>query len=335
MEPTPSTDLLVRAAAPAAVTVRSGIPECLHHGVGTAVRSGATGTAAETIACLGDPTAVTLPRSALKLLHAVAFLDHGLDVDDELLAVLCASHSGEPGHLEVVRRLLARAGLSEADLRNTPTLPIDEEAAFRWRSEGGGPSRLRQNCSGNHAGTLATCVAAGWPTEGYTETDHPVQQAIATTVARLAGWVDERVAVDGCGAPAFATTVHGLALAYARLAGASVGTPEARVVAAVTAYPWLVAGTGRRNTQLMRAVPGLVAKDGADGVLAAGFRDDDGAGVGIAVKVLDGAERPRGAVLAEGLRRAGRHVGTDTPGVAEPVLGHGRPVGEVLALPWS
>lgn len=340
---TTSTDVpddaaaLVAAAAPAAVTVRSGITECLHHGVAAVVRLDHPAASPQEVAALGDATAVTLPRSALKLLHAVAFLEHGLAVDDELLAILCASHSGEPEHLQVVRRLLAHAGLSEADLRNTPDLPIDAEAAYSWRAHGGTAASITQNCSGNHAGMLATCVVAGWRTEGYHEPEHPVQRAIAATVARLAGRVDERVAVDGCGAPAFATTVHGLARAYAALAAAPDGSPEARVLRAVRANPWLVGGSGRRNTRLMRALPPVAIKDGADGVVAAALADPAGGsgGLGVAVKVLDGSERARGVVLAEGLRRAGLDVPGTTPGVSDDVLGHGVAVGRVVGLPWS
>lgn len=333
----PGTTALVRSAAPAAVTVRSGFGECLHHGVAAVVAVDGPASPGRTVQALGDPEVATLPRSALKLLHAVAFLENGLDVDDDMLALVCASHSGEPDHLQVVRRLLARAGLGEADLANTPDLPLDAEASHAWRRDGGSATSLTQNCSGNHAGMLATAVAAGWATEGYTEAEHPVQRAIAATLGRLAGWVSPRVPVDGCGAPAFATTVTGLARAYALLAQAPPGTPEHRVMTVVTAHPWLVGGTGRRNTRLMRALPGVAVKDGADGVIAAAFRaaGGSGEGVGVAVKVLDGADRGRGVVLAEGLRRAGLDVPVDTPGVTDPVLGHGEPVGAVVALPWG
>ena len=329
---------VVAAARPAAVTVRSGVVECLHHGVGASVRLDAgarDGDPGQVVAALGDPGLVVLPRSALKLLHAVAFLEAGLDVDDELLAITCASHSGEPGHLAVVRRLLAHAGLDEGQLEGTRDLPLDDEAAFAWRTAGGSATSLTQNCSGNHAGMLAASVAAGWATEGYTRAEHPVQQAIATTTARLAGSVSPDVAVDGCGAPAFGTTVAGLARAYAALACGAPGTPEARVRDAVLAHPWLVGGTGRRNTLLMAALPGVAVKDGADGVIACGWTDGSGAGVGVAVKVLDGADRGRGVLLAEGMRRAGLDVPPATPGVTAPVLGHGDPVGAVVALPWA
>lgn len=317
---------IAAAARPAAFTVRSGRVESLHHGTGVAVDAeGAV------VAVLGDPDVVVLPRSALKLLHAVALLEAGLDVDGELLAVVCGSHSAEPGHLDVVRRLLAHAGLDESDLDNTPDLPIDEQAARTWLQQHGGPSRLTQNCSGNHAGMLAACVAAGWPTEGYTRADHPVQQAIGVTVGRLAGWVAPRAAVDGCGAPAFAVRLSGLARAFAAIVEAPAGTAEARVYAAITGSPWHVGGTGRLNTLLMQRVTGLVAKDGAEGVMAAAL---PGHGA-VAVKVWDGTDRARGVVTTAGLRTLGVDISDDAPGVTTPVLGHGEVVGGVLGLPWG
>lgn len=329
----PTAADLAAAAAPAAVTTRSGFAECLHQGTGAAVVVDTDG-ASRRVARLGRPAVAILPRSALKPLHAVALLGLGLDVDDELLALVCASHSGEPGHVERVRRLLAGAGLGPEDLANTPDLPIDDAAAQRARA-GGGPSRLLQNCSGNHAGMLAGAVAAGWSTDGYTAAEHPVQEAIAATVARLCDGAVPGSAVDGCGAPAFATSTEGLALAFARLAAAVPGSAEARVREAMTRNPWLVGGTDRRATRMMEGLPGLLVKDGADGVVAAGWPAGEGRAVGVVVKVLDGADRARGVTLGAGLRAAGVDVPADAPGFTDEVLGHGRPVGEVLALPWS
>ncbi|WP_336923762.1 asparaginase [Aquipuribacter sp. SD81] len=328
----PTTRHLLAAAAPGAVTTRSGAAECLHHAAGAAVLVGGEGSV-RLLAALGDPSLPVLPRSSLKPLHAVALLGLGVDLPEDELALVCASHSGEPAHLDGVRRLLARSGLSPDDLENTPDLPLDPEAGARARSERG-PTRLAQNCSGNHAGMLAGAVAAGWPPPGYTAVDHPVQRAIAATVGRLADGVGDEAAVDGCGAPAFVTSLDGLAAAFARLAAAGDGTPEARVRDAVVGNPWLVGGTARRVTRMMESLPGLLVKDGADGVVAAGWRRPDGSGVGVAVKVLDGGDRGRGVCLGEGLRTAGVPVRSDAPGFSDDVLGHGRPVGEVLALPW-
>jgi L-asparaginase II len=175
---------------------------------------------------------------------------------------------------------------------------------------------------------LAACAAAGWPITGYRDPDHPVQQRLRAAVEELTGERVATVGVDGCGAPLFAVSLRGLARAFARLATAAAGTPEHRVVAAMRAHPDLVGGTGRDVTALMRAVDGLVAKDGAEGVYAVGL----GAGIGVAVKIEDGTSRARVPVLLELLRELGvPQAALDT--VPRPdVLGHGVPVGEVRAF---
>lgn len=291
---------------------------------------------------VGDPDATIWPRSAVKPVQAVALLRVGLRIDDRGLALACASHSGDAGHLAVVRAVLAAAGLTESELQNTPDLPLDPEAAARWRHDGGAAASVTQNCSGKHAAMLATCVQLGWDTAGYRDAEHPVQRHVRSTLAELTGVDVRHVTVDGCGAPLFSTTTRGLARALGRIAGAprrSPGSPEARVARAMAAHPELVGGAGRDVTRLMAAVPGLVAKDGADGVYAAGLPD----GSGMALKVDDGSARPRAAVVARTLEvmlERGAVLDSDPAGRVEvverlravgrtPVLGHGRPVGEV------
>jgi L-asparaginase II len=268
-----------------------------------------------------------LPRSAAKPLQAAGMLRAGLEVDDEELALVCASHSGEPRHLEIVRRLLARAGLSESALDNTPGMPTDGEARREMIRAGDGPSRIAQNCSGKHAGMLATCVAAGWPTEGYRDPTHPLQQSLRATIEDLTADRVTTAVVDGCGAALFAVTLTGLARSFARLATAATGSPEGRCFAAMRAHPDLVGGRGRDVTRLIAGVPDLIAKDGAEGVYAAAVSD----GRAVAVKVEDGAERARLPVLVSALRA----VGVEAPVLEEfatgAVLGHGEPVGAVRA----
>jgi L-asparaginase II len=276
---------------------------------------------------LGRPDDPMLPRSSAKPLQAVAMLRAGLDVDDEQLAIVCASHSGEPRHLEVVRSLLARAGLDELDLDNTPGMPLDSEARRAMIVAGIGPSRIAQNCSGKHAGMLATCVAAGWPTAGYREASHPLQLLIKATIEDLSGDPVTASVVDGCGAALFAITLSGLARSFARLATTPEGSLEHRCVSAMRAYPDLVGGTGRDVTRLIHDVPTLIAKDGAEGVFAAALAD----GRAVALKIDDGAERARLPVMAAAMHS----LGVDAPVLAElaivPVLGHGERVGEVRA----
>ncbi|RMI13363.1 asparaginase [Cellulomonas triticagri] len=288
---------------------------------------------------LGDPEVTILARSSLKPLQAVGMLRAGLDLDPPHLALACASHDGTPEHVRVVRESLLTAGLSETALENTPDLPLDPDAAAARRAEGHGPEPVTQNCSGKHAAMLVTCVAhtgeEGWDTERYLDAEHPVQVACRAAVEELTGVPAWHVTVDGCGAPLFSTSLTGLARAFARIAVAPAtepGSPLARVATAMTTHPDLVGGERRDVTRAMRALPGLVAKDGADGVYAAALPD----GSAVAFKVLDGSARPRPAVLAEALRVAGAATlpgadlaALDTLG-RTAVLGHGEPVGAVV-----
>jgi L-asparaginase II len=299
--------------------VRGGVTESVHRGHLVVLAPDGS-----VLLRCGDPDTTFYPRSSMKLVQAVAMLRCGLDLDGELLALACASHSGEPDPLAGVRRILAGAALDVADLQNTPTLPFDADAALAWRAAGNGPSSLAQNCSGKHAAMLATCVTAGWDRAGYRDPEHPLQRAVRATVAELTGdGYPTHVTVDGCGAPLFSCTPAGLARAFARIATAPAGTPEHRVAAAVRAHPWWLAGTGRFPTRLIEAVPGLVAKDGAEGVFAAALPD----GGALAVKIADGSPRPLPPVVTAALELLGVTGLGDVGKV--PVLGHGEPVGEV------
>jgi len=305
-----------------AEVVRGGFVE--GHHVGSVIALGGDGSV---VLARGRPDEPMLPRSSAKPLQAAGMLRAGLDVDDEQLAVVCASHSGEPRHLDVVRGLLARAGLDESDLDNTPGMPIDDAARRAMISAGQGPSRIAQNCSGKHAGMLATCVAAGWPTQGYRDPEHPLQQSLRATIEELTGDQVTAAVVDGCGAALFAVTLSGLARSFGRLATAPPGTAEHRCTVAMRAHPDLVGGSGRDVTHLISGVPDLIAKDGAEGVYAAALSD----GRAVAIKIDDGAGRARMPVLVAALRA----LDVDAPGLAElgivPVLGHGEPVGEIRA----
>lgn len=284
----------------------------------------------------GDPRLLIYPRSALKPIQALGMLRCGLELPADLLALACASHSGEPMHLDGVRRLLARHGLTDDDLDNTPTLPLGADAAAEWLRAGRSISSVAQNCSGKHAAMLACCVHSGWPTRGYLEPDHPLQRAIAATVAEQVGDLGP-TGVDGCGAPALTVRLDDLAAAFSRLAAEGAGeadTPAAQVARAMRAFPQLVGGTGRDVTDLMASVPRLVAKDGAEGVYAMGVITPSGT-FGVALKVADGADRARPVVLAAVLADLGVDPALVAAFTEVPVLGHGRPVGSVSALtPW-
>ena len=302
-----------------AEVTRSGVVESTHVGALVALRADGS-----TALAVGDLTAPVLPRSSNKPLQAVGLLACGWHPRDQAeLALATASHSGEPEHLRVVRRLLGELG--EDDLGCPPMLPLDEQAAHAVLAAGGGPRRLTMNCSGKHAAMLATCVTRGWPVQGYLDPAHPLQVALSATIERLAGEPVAAVTVDGCGAPQHALTLPGLARAFARLVTASAGSDERRTADAMRAHPDLVGGTGRDVTLLMQGLPGLLAKDGAEGVYAAALPD----GASVALKIADGAARARGPVLVAALRA----LGATGPVLDElevvPVLGGGRRVGEV------
>ncbi len=326
---------VAHGAGPLAEVVRGGLVESVHLGHLVVVDP-----QGDVVLAAGEPGVQVWPRSSVKPLQAVAMLDAGLDLPQPLLALAASSHNGEPRHVAGAREILAGAGLGPAALRNTPDLPLHAPSALAWQQAGHGPDRITQNCSGKHAAMVATCVAAGWPTESYLEPDHPLQRQIRSTLVTLTG--DDpstvRATVDGCGAPLFTTSLIGLARAFGRLAAAGRvpddGTPVARVSRAMAAHPEMVAGIGREDTLAMRCVPGLVTKIGAEGVCAAGLPD----GTGVAFKILDGSTRARPAILAAALRAAGaaRLAGADADALdavgTTPVLGGGQPVGEVRAV---
>ncbi|MEU1178528.1 asparaginase [Streptomyces sp. NPDC005820] len=306
--------------APVAHLVRGGMTEGVHYG--SVVVLGANG---DVDFQLGDIEAAFYPRSSLKPVQAVAMLRAGLPLDGELLSLAAASHSGEERHLAGTRRILELAGVTEDDLRNVTDMPYDPAVRDTWIREGRAPSRLAQNCSGKHAAMLYTCKLNGWSLDGYLDPEHPLQQAIAEIVEDLTGQRIARVTVDGCGAPLFSVSLHGLARAAARITTAVPGTPEARVADAMRDHAEMASGTGRDVAALMRAVPGLLAKDGFEGVEVAALPD----GRAVAVKISDGANRARIPVAAAALARAGVDPALLTEFAGEALLGGGEPVGAV------
>jgi L-asparaginase II len=305
-----------------AEVVRGGFVEGHHRGCAVVVRGG------ETVLEIGRPDLPMLPRSSAKPLQATGMLECGLSVSDEQLAVVCGSHTGRDEHVAVVRSLLASAQLDESALENTPGMPSDGEARRALIAAGGRPSPLTQSCSGKHAGMLATCVAAGWPTAGYRDPDHPLQRRLRDVVAELSGDAVSATLVDGCGTPLFAVTLAGLARAFGRIASAGAGSSAGRCAVAMRAHPELVAGPGHETTRLMRAVDGMVAKDGAEGVYAVALAD----GTAAAIKIDDGGARATMPFLVGVLREVGVSSSElDDIGHVD-VLGHGQPVGEVRAV---
>nr|WP_168500853.1 asparaginase [Streptomyces sp. RLB1-33]QIY76754.1 asparaginase [Streptomyces sp. RLB1-33] len=304
--------------APVAQLVRGGVVEGVHYG-SVVVLAADGGVDLQ----IGDIEAAFYPRSALKPVQAVAMLRAGLPLDGELLSLAAASHSGEERHLAGTRRILELAGVTEDDLRNVPDLPYDPVVRDTWIREGRLPSRLAQNCSGKHAAMLMTARLNGWSLDDYLDPGHPLQQAVAEIVEDLTGQAIAQVTVDGCGAPLFSVSLHGLARAAARITTAPAGTPEARVADAMRAHAEMASGSGRDVAALMRAVPGLLTKDGFEGVQMAALPD----GRAVAVKIADGADRARGPVAAAALARAGVAAALLAEFGSVPLLGGGAVVG--------
>lgn len=322
------------AIPPIAEIVRSGFVEGHHYGSVAALEPGG-----EVAWSHGVVDAPILPRSCNKPVQALGMVRLGLDLPPDLLALACASHSGEPIHVDGARRILATAGLDESLLRTPPDYPLDDDAKEQVIRDGGGRTPIQMNCSGKHAAMLVTCAVNGWDLTTYLDPEHPLQHALAATYAELTGEPVEQTPVDGCGAPIFPATLIGLARAFSRLARGLDGHDEpdagaARVAAAIVAHPEMVSGTARDERALLLAIPGAIGKAGAESCYAVALPD----GRAFALKMDDGAPRVRPVVMAAALRRSGvdREPGVDGAAVLRtgelPLLGGGVPVGEIRAM---
>lgn len=286
------SELRAPSHVPLVHVMRSGMVESVHYGSVVVV-----GPDGRTAFAAGDGTAACYPRSSLKPVQATAMVRAGLDLPPHLLALVAASHSGERIHLEGVRSILDRHGLAVDDLRNTPGFPLSTPARESWIRAGRTAERISQNCSGKHSGMLSTARTNNWSIHDYLDPDHPLQKEIARTVEELSEESIAHVAVDGCGAPLFALSLLGLTRAVGKVASAAHGTAERRVADAIRMYPKMLGGTDRPVTRLIQAVPGLIAKDGAEGVFVAALED----GTAVGVKISDGAARARVKVAAAAL----------------------------------
>ena len=316
--------------APLAAIRRGALVESFHRG-----RLAVCDPRGEVLEAVGDPDAYVYARSSAKPFQALPLVLSGaadaFGLTDEEIAVACASHNAEAPHLAAVRSLLGKANLSEDDLESGAHPPLYAPEAARLARSGEEPRAIHGNCSGKHAGMLAVCRREGHATGGYQDPRHPLQRRILTLLAEVCGLEEDEVlmAGDNCGVPAFALPLRSLATGIARvstgegisdeLAGAAL-----RIGRAMRAHPFLVAGTGRFDTELMNAT-GLVAKSGAEAVLAVGSSE----GWGMALKVSDGAMRAVRPAASAALAGRGVEVPPDNP----EVLGlHGEVVGRVEPL---
>jgi L-asparaginase II len=316
------------APVPLVREIRSGLEESVHAGDLAVVR-----TNGEMVAWTGDPDLVLFARSSMKPVQAAVSLSLApFDFSPAEVAIMCASHNAEPVHVAAVRSVLTRGGVAESALQCPPVRPWDEDSAAA------APQRLAINsdCSGKHAGMLSACADQGWPLETYRVPGHPFQQRVLRAVLLGSGLSSVHVGVDGCGVPVHGMPLRAVALIYARL-----GAPEAwkdlgqqvrQATQAMAAQPYLVAGRNRVDTALMQAAPGVLAKAGAEGLLCATVPE---LGLGIAVKVRDGTHRASGPAMIHALGSLGV-LGEDAVAALgsfarPPVLGGGRPVGELVA----
>lgn len=283
--------------------VRGGIVEAVHTVHAVAVRDG------EIVEQAGDPLLLTFLRSSAKPLQALPLVRTRPDLGDREIAIACASHLSRPEQLDAVRALLAAAPATEADLETGPE-----------------PTPIEHNCSGKHAGFLVVCQARGYATRGYRLASHPLQREVLAEVAVAAevAAATIRVAVDGCGVPTYALPLDRCANLFARLPALDGGP---RVVAAMQAHPDMLRGPVAADAMFVRDVEGWFAKGGAEGLFCAG----SDVGLGIALKVEDGAFRAIRPALAHFLQRLG--IETGKLGFVTVENSHGEAVGELRTRP--
>jgi len=281
--------------------------ESRHTGAVVAVDAGG-----RKVLVLGDVKQRVFPRSAIKAIQALPLVESGAadryGFGPEELALACASHSGEPGHVAVVERMLARLSLDESMLKCGVHWPIHQASAQALARAGGVAQAVHNNCSGKHAGFLCLACAIGADPARYVQPSHPVQRLVRDTLEVLSGapLPPEVCAVDGCSVPTWALPLDALALAFARLATGAHMMPEraraaARLREACTTWPWHVAGTGRFCTEVMTLFGArLFLKTGAEGGYCAALPE---LGIGIAVKCDDGAGRAAEVMVAAALDR--------------------------------
>ena len=261
---------------------------------------------------LGDVERPVFPRSAIKAIQALPLIESGAadryGFGAEELALACASHGGEPGHVAVAERMLKSAGLDASALKCGTHWPSHSASSQALARSGGMATALHNNCSGKHSGFLCACCAMGAETATYTDPAHPLQREVKAALESFAGVTlgDDVRAIDGCAAPTWAMPLSGLARAFAKIGTGAGLSPErakalARLRAAVAEKPWYVAGTGRFCTEVMRAFgTRIFVKTGAEGVFCAALPEQ---GLGIAVKCDDGATRAAEVMVAAVLAR--------------------------------
>jgi L-asparaginase II len=316
--------------APLAAVTRGALLESVHRG-----RLVICDPDGKVLEAAGDPEAYIYARSSAKPFQALPLVRSGaadaLGLTDDELAVVCASHNAEEPHLTAVTTILEKAGLTEDDLQSGAHLPLYEPEADRLIRSSEEPRPIHGNCSGKHAGMLAVCVHEGYDTATYRDPAHPLQRRILGLIAEVCGLRDDEVLVagDNCGVPAFALPLRSFATGLARIATGKALSDDLAIAAlrirdAMREHPFMVAGTGRFDTELMDSTD-LLVKGGAEAVLVVGSQE----GWGMALKISDGAVR---AVRPAALAALGG-MGVEVPEEISSVSAlHGEKVGEIRPL---
>jgi len=295
--------------------VRDGVVESEHRGFLAALNADGS-----IFKSLGDVETKIFPRSTVKCVQASAMVRSGLDLEPRLLALAQSSHSGAQMHLDGAREILASVGLSESALQCAFDRPLGDAERRAWGENP--PTQIAMNCSGKHAAMLATCVKNGWPIETYLEASHPLQLAIKAELENLAGEKITLTSTDGCGAPLFLLSLIGLARAV-RAITISTDQVHQSVMNAARAFPEMVGGVGRHNTEMMQQVSGLFMKDGAEAVNICSLID----GRTFVFKVSDGSLRAFRTIVHACLK----DFGIDTALTPEKVMGGPRVIGTIRA----
>ncbi len=264
--------------------VRNGLVESVHSG--HLVMLNSDGSIYKSKGAVEMPI---FPRSTVKSFQASAMVRSGLKLEPRLLALVASSHSGAKVHQDGVLEILALHNLSESDLQNMLDKPLGTAEREAWGDRA--PTRLAMNCSGKHAGMLATCAINGWDTKTYLEQSHPLQQAVLKEIEACTSESVANKTFDGCGAPLFAISTMGLARAIHKITTSSDPVHQ-EVLAAHYLFPEMIGGEGRLNTRMMQAIPGLMMKDGMEAVLVSSLRD----GRTLVMKISDGSLRAAGLI---------------------------------------
>jgi len=295
--------------------VRDGVVESEHRGFLAVLNADGS-----LFKSLGDIDTKIFPRSTVKCFQASAMVRSSLDLEPRLLALAQSSHSGAAMHMDGAREILASVGLTESALQCATDRPLGDAERRAWGDQE--PAQIAMNCSGKHAAMLATCVKNGWPIETYLEQSHPLQIAIKKELEDLSGEVITLTSTDGCGAPLFLISVIGLARAI-RAITISNDLVHQSVMNAARAFPEMVGGIGRHNTEMMQQVPGLFMKDGAEAVNVCSLSD----GRTFVFKVSDGSLRAFRTIVHACLK----DFGIDTALTPEKVMGGPRVIGTIRA----